>query len=224
MCSKPGVNAMPTFTHVSALSRRAASVALIAAPYLWLGSRAHSQVQAQAARQLTPSQTEGPFYPVRLPKDSDYDLLRNGTLDYAAGQAVWVQGNVTDTDGKPVVGAQVEIWQADQAGHYDHPGDGGRADPAFQGFGRVAAGTDGSYRFRTIRPVPYTGRAPHIHFKVKLGSRELLTTQLYVEGDPGNARDGIWRRMGEADRAAVTAAFKPGSDGLMAQFPIVVRA
>ena len=171
------------------LSRRAASAALIAAPYLWLGSRA----QAQAARQPTPSQTEGPFYPVRLPKDSDYDLLHNGTLDYTAGQAVWVQGNVTDIDGKPVAGAQVDIWQADQAGHYDHPGDGSRADPAFQGFGRVVVGADGSYRFRTIRPVPYTGRTPHIHFKVKLGSRELLTTQLYVEGEPGNARDGIWR-------------------------------
>ena len=205
---------------VRTLSRRAASVALIAAPYLWLGNRA----QAQAARQLTPSQTEGPFYPVRLPKDSDYDLLRNGMLDYATGQPVWVQGNVTDIDGKPVAGAQVEIWQADYAGHYDHPGDGSRADPAFQGFGRVMVGADGSYRFRTIRPVPYTGRAPHIHFKVKLGSRELLTTQLYVEGDPGNARDGIWRSMREADRAAVTAAFKPGSDGLLAQFPIVVRA
>ena len=211
---------MRPLLRVSVLSRRAVSAALIAAPYLWLGSRA----QAQAARTLTPSQTEGPFYPVRLPKDSDYDLLRNGTLDYAAGQAVWVQGNVTDIDGKPVAGAQVEIWQADQAGHYDHPGDGSRADPAFQGFGRVVVGADGSYRFRTIRPVPYTGRAPHIHFKVKLGSRELLTTQLYVEGEPGNARDGIWRSMREADRAAVTVPFKASSDGLLAQFPIVVRA
>ena len=78
-------------TAVSTVSRRTATVALIAVPYMWLGAKA----QAQAARQLTPSQTEGPFYPVRLPKDSDYDLLRNGTLDYAAGQAVWVQGNVT---------------------------------------------------------------------------------------------------------------------------------
>ena len=205
---------------VDSISRRAASVALIAAPYLWLDSRAH----AQAARQLTPSQTEGPFYPVKLPKDADFDLLRNGQMNYSAGQAVWVQGSVTDIDGKPVAGAQVEIWQADHAGHYDHPGDGSRADPAFQGFGRVVVGADGSYRFRTIRPVPYTGRAPHIHFKVKLGARELLTTQLYVEGEPGNARDGIWRRMGEADRAAVTAAFKSGSDGLLVQFPIVVRA
>ena len=211
---------MRPLLRVSVLSRRAVSAALIAAPYLWLGSRA----QAQAARTLTPSQTEGPFYPVRLPKDSDYDLLRNGTLDYAAGQAVWVQGNVTDIDGKPVAGAQVEMWQADQAGHYDHPGDGSRADPAFQGFGRVVVGADGSYRFRTIRPVPYTGRAPHIHFKVKLGSRELLATQLYVEGEPGNARDGIWRSMREADRAAVTVPFKASSDGLLAQFPIVVRA
>ena len=211
---------MSSHHRVHSIGRRAASVALIAAPYLWLGSRA----QAQAPRQLTPSQTEGPFYPVKFPKDSDYDLLRNGTLDYSAGQAVWVQGNVTDIDGKPVAGAQVEIWQADHAGHYDHPGDGSRADPAFQGFGRVTVWADGSYRFRTIRPVPYTGRAPHIHFKVKLGARELLTTQLYVEDDAGNARDGLWRRLREADRAALTVAFKPGDDGLQAQFPIVVRA
>ena len=211
---------MPSSHLVRTLSRRTASVALIAAPYLWLGSRA----RAQPARQLTPSQTEGPFYPVKLPKDADYDLLRNGTQSYTAGQAVWVQGNVTDIDGKPVAGAQVEIWQADHAGHYDHPGDGSRADPAFQGFGRVLVGADGSYRFRTIRPMPYSGRTPHIHVKVKLGSRELLTTQLYVEGEAGNARDGLWRRMGEADRAAVTVPFKPGSDGLLAQFPIVVRA
>ena len=92
---------MSSHPRPSTLSRRAASVAMIAAPYLWLGTRA----QAQAARQLTPSQTEGPFYPVKLPKDVDYDLLRNGTQSYTAGQAVWVQGSVTDIDGKPVAGA-----------------------------------------------------------------------------------------------------------------------
>ena len=94
---------MPSSHLVCTLSRRAASAALIAAPYLWLGSRA----QAQAVRQLTPSQTEGPFYPVKLPKDSDYDLLRNGAQSYTAGQAAWVQGNVTDIEGKPVADLQV---------------------------------------------------------------------------------------------------------------------
>jgi protocatechuate 3,4-dioxygenase beta subunit len=211
---------MASLPQFQGIGRRAASMALVAMPALWLGQRA----QAQAARQLTPAQTEGPFYPLAIPKDSDYDLLRNGSLAYGQGQATWVQGTVIDLGGKPVAGAQVEIWQADHAGHYDHPGDGNRIDLAFQGFGRVTVGSDGSYRFRTIRPVPYSGRAPHIHFKVKLGSRELLTTQLYDEAAAGNARDYLWRSLrNDTERAALTRPFVAGSDGLTARFEIVVR-
>lgn len=172
----------------------------------------------------TPSQTEGPFYPVALPADTDFDLLRNGRVDYRQGQPAWVEGVVTDTRGVPVSGAVVEIWQCDQAGHYHHPGDGGLADPAFQGFGRVAVGRDGAYRFRTLRPARYSGRTPHIHVKVKLDGADLLTTQLYVAGDPGNARDFLWRRLDERAQAAITVPFAPGSDGLRARFPIVVQA
>jgi protocatechuate 3,4-dioxygenase beta subunit len=196
------------------------AAAVIAAPALWLGARA----QPVPARIATPAQTEGPFYPVQLPKDADHDLLQNGALRYGRGQPAWVDGTVTDLDGKPLRGAQVEIWQCDENGHYHHPGDGDRADAAFQGFGRVAVGDDGRYRFRTIRPVPYSGRTPHIHVKVKLGTRELLTTQLYVAGDPGNARDGLWRRLPAAAREAVTVPFEPGADGVRARFPIVVAA
>lgn len=199
--------------------RRTLAAALVAAPALWLGPRA----MAQAARRATPGQTEGPFYPLEMPADSDADLLRNGSLAYGQGQATWVEGVVTDMDGKPVAGAQVEIWQCDAAGHYHHPGDGGRADKAFQGFGKVLLGADGAYRFRTIRPAAYTGRAPHIHVKVKLGTRHLLTTQLYVQGDTHNERDALWRGLQGPDRAAVTAAFTQSADGLRANFPIVVR-
>lgn len=202
------------------LNRRTVAAALIGAPALWLGVRA----QPVAARRPTPAQTEGPFYPVALPRDSDFDLLRNGTQSYGRGQPAWLDGTVTDLQGKPVAGAQVEIWQCDEAGHYHHPGDGGKADPAFQGFGKVVAGADGRYRFRTIRPAPYTGRTPHIHVKVRMGARELLTTQLYVEGDPHNERDFLWRRMSPADRAALTTPFRSGPDGLQASFPIVVNA
>ncbi len=179
---------------------------------------------AQMSLRPTPSQTEGPFYPVTLPDDTDFDLLAQGRLRYTRGNATSLTGTVTDTSGRPLRGAVVEIWQCDEQGHYHHPGDGGRADPAFQGFGRVVAGSDGSYRFRTIRPVAYTGRTPHIHVKVKLAERELLTTQLYVEGDPGNERDGLWRRLGAADRAAITVPFQPAADGLQARFTIVVNA
>lgn len=201
------------------LKRRTAAAALCALPIVWTGLRA----QPAQTRRATPAQTEGPFYPVSLPKDSDFDLLRNGTMTYRSAQPSWVEGSVTDLQGKPLAGAQVEIWQCDETGHYHHPGDrGGKADPAFQGFGRVTVGADGQYRFRTIRPVPYSGRTPHIHVKVKLGSRELLTTQLYVAGDPNNERDGIWRRLDDQARAAVTVPFVQGADGLRASFPIIV--
>lgn len=200
------------------LGRRAVAVALVAMPVLWLGVRA----QPGSARHATPAQTEGPFYPVVFPKDSDHDLLRNGALNYPEGQSAWVEGSVSDLAGKPVAGAQVEIWQCDHSGHYHHPGDGGKADTRFQGFGRVTVGADGSYRFRTMRPVAYAGRTPHIHVKVKLGARELLTTQLYVDGDPGNTSDFLWRRLDQAGRAALTVPFNAGPDGLRARFPVVL--
>jgi protocatechuate 3,4-dioxygenase beta subunit len=211
---------MPQATCTASLTRRTFAAALVALPAVWTGVRA----QTPAARRATPSQTEGPFYPVELPRDSDADLLRNGTLSYARGQPVWLDGSVSDLQGKPVAGAQVEIWQCDEAGHYHHPGDGDRADKAFQGFGKVVAGADGRYRFRTIRPAAYSGRTPHIHVKVRLGQRELLTTQLYVAGDPGNERDFIWRRMDAQDRAAVTVPFSKGADGLQANFPVIIAA
>lgn len=203
------------------LKRRTISAAaLIVMPALWLGVHA----QATQKRRATPSQTEGPFYPVTFPKDADYDLLRNGSLNYTQGKSAWITGSVMDTSGKAVSGAQVEIWQCDHKGNYHHPGDGGRADAAFQGFGRVQVGADGQYRFRTIQPVAYGGRTPHIHVKVKFGSRELLTTQMYVAGDPHNERDFLWRGLRDStDRIALTVPFTSTQDGSQAQFPIVVE-
>jgi protocatechuate 3,4-dioxygenase beta subunit len=192
--------------------------AVLAVPAVWRA------VQAQGALPLTPAQTEGPFYPVQLPADTDADLLAQGSRRYAKGEAAWLDGQLLDAEGRALRGGTVEIWQCDADGHYHHPGDGGRADPAFQGFGRVQVGRDGRYRFRTLRPAAYSGRTPHIHMKVRLDRRELLTTQLYVQGDPGNERDGLWRRLDAAAREAVTVPFRPGSDGLQAQFPIVVAA
>jgi protocatechuate 3,4-dioxygenase beta subunit len=199
------------------LSRRTVAAALVALPACWSGLRA----QPAPARRPTPAQTEGPFYPVALPQDSDFDLLRNGAVQYGRGEPAWVEGVVSDLEGKPLAGAQVEIWQCDHAGHYHHPGDGGRADPGFQGFGRVTVGSDGRYRFRTIKPVPYSGRTPHIHVKVRLQRRELLTTQLYVAGDPRNERDFLWRSLGDS-RDLLTVPFRDGADGVRATFPIVI--
>jgi protocatechuate 3,4-dioxygenase beta subunit len=210
--------ALPTRRRLLHLTAGAAAISF---PALWLGARA----QPVAPRRPTPSQTEGPFYPVEIPPDHDADLLRNGALRTQRGEPAWVQGTVSDMAGLPVSGAVVEIWQCDADGHYHHPRDRGTPDPAFQGFGRMTVGADGAYRFRTLRPAVYSGRTPHIHFKVRLDSRELLTTQLYVEGDPNNERDGLWRRIGDPqDRAAITVPFSPGVDGLQARFPIVVAA
>lgn len=211
--------AKPSFSRDHKLSRRRVVVAaLVIAPALWLGARA----QPAAARRATPAQTEGPFYPVEFPQDTDYDLLRNGNLSYPAGQNTWLEGSVSDLSGQPVGGAQVEIWQCDGAGHYHHAGDGSKADKRFQGFGRVTVSANGSYRFRTIRPVAYSGRTPHIHVKVRLGRRDLLTTQLYVADDPGNARDFLWRGLNATDRDLLTVPFVPGADGIRASFPLVV--
>lgn len=213
----PDLPAEPISAH-GLLRRRVAAAVLVAAPALLLGARA----QPAAALRPTPAQTEGPFYPLVMPADADYDLLRNGALDYPEGQRVWLEGSVADLAGRPLAGAQVEIWQCDHAGHYHHPGDGDLADKRFQGFGRVTVAADGSYRFRTIRPVRYSGRTPHIHAKVRLGNNELLTTQVYVANDPGNPHDSLWRGLSTADRAALTVDFAPGGDGLRASFPIVV--
>lgn len=208
-------------TRRGALQHGLAATALVALPALWLGPRARQP----AERRLTPSQTEGPYYPVRLPDDHDADLLRSGARRYQHGQPTWLEGQVTDPAGQPLRGAAVEIWQCDHNGRYHHPGDGNQADPNFQGFGRVSVDAQGRYRFRTLRPVTYGGRAPHIHLKVRLGSRELLTTQVYVQGEPRNERDMLWRSIrNEADRAALTVPFEPVNDGLLARFPIVVAA
>jgi len=195
--------------------------AVLAAPAWLTPALVHA---TSAGLRPTPSQMEGPFYPVDLPDDTDFDLLRNGSATYRQGQPAWVQGVVTDTRGVPLAGGEIEIWQCDHNGRYHHPGDRGRADPAFQGFGKVALGKDGRYRFRTLRPAPYSGRTPHIHVKIKLDGQTLLTTQFYVEGDPGNPRDGLWRRLGEEAQAALTKPFVPGADGLQAEYPVVVQA
>ena len=202
----------------TALGRLVLPAAALALPG-WIALPA----RATASRRLTPSQSEGPFYPQTLPADTDADLLRQGATVYGQGQACTLSGLVVDAGGAPVAGAAVEIWQCDAEGHYRHPGDGDRADPTFQAFGRVMVDAGGHWRFRTIRPVAYRGRTPHIHVKVRRGGRTLLTTQLYVAGDPGNERDFLWRGLRDPlDRAAITVPFSPGPDGLLARFDIVV--
>jgi protocatechuate 3,4-dioxygenase beta subunit len=178
----------------------------------------------------TPAQTEGPFYPDHLPLDTDNDLLViNDGLTPAVGQVTYVSGRVLDSRGDPVRGALVEIWQCDANGAYLHSGTGNRdkRDKHFQGFGRFLTGSSGEYLFRTIKPVPYPGRTPHIHYKIKRGGKELLTTQCYIKGHPKNETDAIWKSIkDDRQREAVTVDFAPlpGSriGELAARFDIVL--
>ena len=167
-----------------------------------------------AARLLTPAQTAGPFYPDELPLDHDNDLLQVGDGPLAEGVPSDVYGQVRDASGAAVAGVQVEIWQCDARGRYHHAGDtqAVAADPHFQGFGHTRTDTQGRYRFRTIRPVAYPGRAPHIHFRLHGAAIQPLTTQLYVQGEPGNAADGLFRHLqARGVESRVLADFAPSA-------------
>jgi protocatechuate 3,4-dioxygenase, beta subunit len=161
----------------------------------------------------TPKQTEGPFYPDKLPLDTDNDLLiLNDSITSAVGEVTHLGGRLLDAKGDPIRNAVIEIWQCDNAGAYLHTGSSNRdkADKNFQGFGRFTTGSTGEYYFRTIKPVPYPGRAPHIHVKVRKSGKELLTTQFYVKDHPGNAKDGIYRSLRDPKiRDLVTLDFAP---------------
>jgi protocatechuate 3,4-dioxygenase beta subunit len=163
---------------------------------------------------LTPRATEGPFYPDKLPLDTDNDLLRiNEAITPAVGEVTWLSGRLLAANGSPIRNATLEIWQCDSTGVYLHTSSGGRApkrDANFQGFGRFVTGANGEYVFRTIKPVVYPGRTPHIHLAVKIKGRKELITQCYIKGHPGNTRDGVYRRLAdEKQRAAVTLDFTP---------------
>ena len=169
----------------------------------------------------TPAQTEGPFYPDKMPLDLDNDLIiiKPGT-NPAIGKITNLTGRVLDLKGKPLKGVTVEIWQVDNNGVYLHSGsdNGHNRDKNFQGFGRFETGSDGGYKFRTVKPVPYPGRTPHIHVKVLKGDRELLCTQCFVKGEPQNDRDGVLRGIDDPkQRASVIVPFEPMKDSRLGE-------
>ena len=180
---------------------------------------------------LTPGQTEGPFYPADWLDDIDNDLvLVKGEDAKALGTVVHLRGRVMDRAGQVVAGAIVEIWQCDARGVYHHPWDqrGRRkADDGFQGRGRVETDADGRYVFRTIKPAGYSGRTPHIHFKIMQPGGDTLVTQMYFAGEPDNARDGILNSIADPSQreSLIVAledagAMEPGA--LAGQFDIVL--
>ena len=178
----------------------------------------------RAAGNVTPlpSMTEGPFYPqpawrARGPFAGDWDadltrVTRGGRERVAEGEPLGLELQVRDTRGRALDGAVVEIWQCDTWGRYRHPRDGAQpaeVDEGFQGYGEARAGAQGTVAFRTIRPAPYAGRTPHIHVKLRHPSFGEITSQLFVEGDPGNAGDFLWGRLSTAERAALAMKLQP---------------
>jgi protocatechuate 3,4-dioxygenase, beta subunit len=173
--------------------------------------------------------TEGPFYPPKLPLDTDNDLIIvNDSVTPAVGEITHLSGRLLDTSGEPIRNATIEVWEADSHGVYlADRRSGARIDSNFQGFGRFLTGTTGEYYFRTIKPTRYNGRpVPHIHFKIKVKGREPWTTQLFVSGFPSNNQDGIWRALDSEARASVTRDFVPLKESrigeLAVQFDIVM--
>ena len=179
---------------------------------------------------LTPRQTEGPFYPDKMPLDTDNDLIViNDSLTPAVGTIAYLSGKVTDTKGSPLRNTLVEIWQVDNNGVYIHSRGGSREklDSNFQGYGKFLTDSKGRYSFRTLRPSPYSGRTPHIHMAVSAKGERKLTTQCYVKGEPRNQKDFILKRIKDtAVRNSLIIPFKPlpGSKigEVEAQFNIVL--
>jgi protocatechuate 3,4-dioxygenase beta subunit len=176
----------------------------------------------------TPRDAEGPFYPVRIPADADHDLVQvKGRAAAARGTLLYLSGRVLSLDGRPLAGTKVELWQCDALGRYHHVhGDPGERDENFQGYGTLATDGEGRYLFRTIRPVPYGGRPPHLHFKLAHPAAQSLTTQLYPRGESAERGMGF----GLSDRstrgrlefvASAATGREPGA--LAATYDFVLR-
>ena len=155
----------------------------------------------------------GPFYPDKLPLDTDNDLLLiNDAITPAVGEITHLNGKILDSSGSPIRNAFVEIWQCDSSGAYLHSQSSNRArqDKNFQGYGRFLTDARGQYYFRTIKPVAYPGRTPHIHVAVSKNGKRIFTTQMLINGNPNNERDGLFRQIRDpAARRSILVDFKP---------------
>lgn len=178
----------------------------------------------------TPSIGEGPFYPDKLPLDTDNDLIiLNDSITPAVGEITHLSGRILSKTGQPIRNAFVEIWQVDHHGVYLHSGSNSAAnrDSNFQGYGRFLTDSTGQYYFRTIKPVAYPGRTPHIHFGVSRNGKRIFTTQMLIHGEKQNLKDGLFQRIRDPfQRESVQAKFKPMPDSkigeLAANFDIVL--
>lgn len=171
----------------------------------------------------TPAETEGPFFPENTNVENDVDLTRlAGRGERAAGQVIEVRGRVLGSNGQPITGARVQLWQANAAGRYAHTADAGNSapiDPNFQGYAAIESGADGAFRFTTIKPGGYLvadlgPRTPHLHWKVA-GNGHELTTQSYFPDESANDTDFLIRAMQTDPRPLIARAGAPGAEGAL---------
>jgi protocatechuate 3,4-dioxygenase, beta subunit len=164
----------------------------------------------------TASTGEGPFYPDKMPLDTDNDLLIiNDSITPAIGEIAHLTGRVLTITGQPVRNAFVEIWQVDSTASYVHTN--GRQpsgyDANFQGYGRFLTDSKGQYYFRTIKPISYTligvFRTAHIHLAISRNGKRVFTTQLLVKGHPDNGRDGLIKNIDPAALDTVLVPYSP---------------
>jgi protocatechuate 3,4-dioxygenase beta subunit len=178
----------------------------------------------------TPTMTEGPFYPDKLPLDTDNDLLvLNDSITPAVGEITHLSGKIMDINGNPLRNAFIEIWQVDNQGAYLHTqtSNSENRDKNFQGYGRFLTNSKGEYYFRTIKPVAYPGRTPHIHVGVSRNGKRVFTSQILIKGVKQNERDGVFRAVQDPKlRDLVAVDFSPIKDSkigeLAANFDIVL--
>lgn len=175
----------------------------------------------------TAAQAEGPYYPTHKALDKDGDMtVVEGQAGVATGEPLTLSGHVLDTDGNPVEGAIVDIWQADSKGRYLHEDapETSPLDPAFQYWAQLKTGADGAYSVKTIMPAAYAAvddwvRPPHIHFKVARRGMHELTTQMYFEGNELNDKDQLFLAAPEETRHTLLIAPKDGK----ATFNLVIK-
>ena len=213
-------------TRSAAFVARRRLLAAAGAP-LGLAVPAAAQPARGDARAPTPAQTRGPFYPPDPPRDAGADLVIERGGARALGELAVLSGRVLDTAGRPLAGTVVELWQCNANGRYHHPRDDGpgAVDPLFRGFGRTTAAADGGFRFRTIRPVAYPGRTPHLHVQFVAPGGARLVTQVYVRGEPGNARDGLLSWLSPDERERLMSTFERDAAGVwQASFEAVLAA
>src|SRR6476646_4608154 len=157
--------------------------------------------QCHDNHETTIRQTEGPYFKPSSPQGTD--LVEPDTT----GRLVEIDGQVVTRSCRPVERALVDLWHADEHGDYDNSG--------FRYRGHLFTDAEGRYRFRTILPALYPGRTRHYHAKVQAPEQPVLTTQLYFPDEPGNSRDGLFRRE-------LLMRMAEAGDGLSAQFAFVL--